>query len=77
MIKSKSKSRIKQPTIKKKGQVVSFDYKDPRTMQRFMLESGAIAGRERSGLTHKEQRQLSQEVKRARHLALLPFTQTL
>lgn len=73
----KRKSRIKLPTIKKKGQIVHFDYKDPRSLMRFIGDNGSIAGRERTGLTHKEQKKLAREVKRARHLALLPFTQTL
>lgn len=53
------------------------DYKDPRTLQRFLQENGAILGREMTGLTKKQQRAVTVHIKRARHLALLPFTQTL
>lgn len=56
---------------------VHFTYKDISSMTRFVTEQGMILPRYESGLSQKQQRQLSQEVKRARHLALLPFTQTL
>ena len=54
-----------------------FDYKDPRTLAKFVMENGAIAGRDKTNLSNKAQRSLAQAIKRARHLALLPFTQTL
>ncbi len=56
---------------------VTFDYKDPRFLQKFIMENGAIAGRDVTGLSQKQQRQLATAIKRARHLALMPFTQTL
>lgn len=58
-------------------EIVWFDYKEPRTLQRFILENGAIAGRDKTGLSAKQQRLLARETKRARHLGMLPFTQTL
>jgi small subunit ribosomal protein S18 len=42
-----------------------------------MTEQGMILTRYETGLSQKQQRKLSVEVKRARHLALVPFTQTL
>lgn len=54
-----------------------FSYKDAGTLERYVTEQGYIVPREKSGLSQKEQRRLSREIKRARHLALLPFTQTL
>lgn len=54
-----------------------FSYKEVAVLQRYLSEQGYIAGRERSCLTQKQQRRLTREVKRARHLALLPFTQTV
>lgn len=54
-----------------------FTYKDVSTLTRFMNELGMIMSRAETGLTQKQQRILGTEVKRARHLALLPFTQTL
>lgn len=54
-----------------------FTYKDSKTLERYVTEQGSIIPRVRTGLSQKQQRQLASEVKRARHLALLPFTQTL
>ncbi|MBN1284800.1 MAG: 30S ribosomal protein S18 [Anaerolineae bacterium] len=49
-------------------------YKDPDTLRRFLTEHGKIRPRRQTGLYAKDQRRLAREVKRARHLALLPFT---
>jgi len=54
-----------------------FSYKEPDLLAKFVTEQGSIMSRKETGLTGKLQRQLAREVKRARHLALLPFTQTL
>jgi small subunit ribosomal protein S18 len=51
-----------------------IDYKDVVRLRRFVAESGKIMSRRRSGLCAKHQRLLTVAVKRARHLALLPFT---
>lgn len=40
----------------------------------FVNDRAKIAGRDRSGLCTKHQRKVAEEVKRARHLALLPFS---
>lgn len=56
---------------------IQFSYKDAGTLARYVSEQGYIVPASKSGLTKKQQRQLSREIKRARHLALLPFTQTL
>ena len=55
----------------------TFTYKDPNVLGRFVSEQGYIIGRDRTGLSQKQQRRLAREIKRARHLALLPFTQTV
>lgn len=52
-----------------------FDYKDFETLQRFITESGKIRPRRQTGNCARCQRQLAREIKRARHLALLPFIQ--
>ena len=52
-------------------------YKNTKLLQRFMTPSGNIVPRSKSGLSAKQQRRVSREVKRARHLALLPFVSTL
>lgn len=56
---------------------VTFSYKRANELRRFTNMQGSIFSREVTTLTAKKQRQLAREIKRARHLALLPFTQTL
>ncbi|MGI6368457.1 MAG: 30S ribosomal protein S18 [Anaerolineae bacterium] len=51
----------------------SIDYKDVRMLQQYVSRSGAINARRRTGTCAKHQRMLATAVKRARHLALLPF----
>lgn len=50
-----------------------FDYKDVKTLQRFVNIYGQIEPASKTGLSARQQRQLSVAVKRARHLALMPF----
>lgn len=52
---------------------VYFDYKDVKTLQRFVNQYGQIEVRKRTGLTEMQQRRLAKAIKRARHIALLPF----
>lgn len=49
-------------------------YWDVAGLRRFLNDRGRIVPRARSGACAKHQRRISQEIKRARHLALLPFT---
>jgi small subunit ribosomal protein S18 len=49
------------------------DYKNVKELSRFLSERGKILGRARTSLTAKQQRELTQNIKRARHVALLPF----
>jgi small subunit ribosomal protein S18 len=50
------------------------NYKDVDTLRRFVTERAKIRPRRQTGLSAKNQRKLAREIKRARHLALLPFT---
>lgn len=50
-----------------------LDYKQPEKLRAYMTEHGRIKPRRQSGLSAKSQRRLAREIKRARHLALLPF----
>lgn len=59
------------------NKVLDFSYKDVDVLQQFITEQGSIVGRDESGLSQKYQRKLAVAIKRARHLALLPFTQTV
>lgn len=62
-----------KPRRFKKDQPAFFDYKDVKTLQRYVNMYGQIEPATKSGLSAKQQRQLSVAVKRARHLALMPF----
>jgi len=57
----------------KKDAPVFFDYKDVKTLQRYINMYGQIEPLAKTGLSAKQQRQLATAVKRARHLAMLPF----
>ena len=50
-----------------------FDYRDAKTLQRYVDSYGRIEPISKTGLSSKQQRQLAVAVKRARHLAFLPF----
>ena len=73
------KKRIKRPRRRPMqiDKSVTFSYKNVAVLRKFVTEQGSILTREESGLTQKQQRRLAQAIKRARHLALLPFTQVL
>ena len=51
-----------------------IDYKDPSILKYFITERGKIVPRRVSGLTAKNQRRITQAIKRARMVALMPFT---
>jgi len=57
----------------KKESPAYFDYKDVKTLQRYINIYGQIEPVSKTGLSAKQQRQLATAIKRARHLALLPF----
>ena len=50
-----------------------FDYRDVKTLQKFVNIYGQIEPATKTGLSAKQQRQLTVAIKRARHLALLAF----
>ncbi len=51
-----------------------IDYKDVKLLQRFISERGKIVPSRITAVSAKKQRHLSQAIKRARFLALLPYT---
>lgn len=59
--------------FKHKTDVAYFDYKDVKTLQRYVNVYGQIETRKKTGLTESQQRRLAVAIKRARHIALLPF----
>ena len=57
----------------KKSGIKYIDYKDAEFLKRFLNEQGKILPRRITGTSLKFQRRVAQAVKRARHLALLPY----
>ena len=57
----------------KKSGIKYIDYKDPEFLKKFLNEQGKILPRRITGTSLKFQRRVAQAVKRARHLALLPY----
>jgi small subunit ribosomal protein S18 len=54
--------------------VTFVDWKDVESLRKMMSPNGKILGRKRVGASAREQRLLSQAIKRARFMALLPYT---
>ena len=50
-----------------------IDYKDTRLLQRYVSERGKIVPARITAVSAKKQRELSQAIKRARHLGLMPY----
>ena len=57
----------------KKAGIKYIDYKDPNFLLKFVNEQGKILPRRVTGTSLKFQRKVSQAVKRARHLSLMPY----
>jgi small subunit ribosomal protein S18 len=55
------------PTLK-------IDYKDAELLRRFLTPEGKIRPRRQTGVNARNQRKLARAIKRARHIALLPYT---
>lgn len=54
--------------------VKGIDYKQAEALRRYLSDRGKILPRRRTGTCARHQRQLATAIKRARYLALLPFT---
>ena len=54
--------------------VEAIDYKDTAKLKRFVSERSKILPRRITGTCAKHQRQLTEAIKRARHIALLPYS---
>ena len=55
------------------NKVYYIDYRNEKELMRFVTEQGKIVPRRISGNCSRHQRQLGTAIKRARHLALMPF----
>ncbi len=64
---SEQRTRPRKPDLQ-------VDYKDVKSLKRFLSDSAKIVPRRRTGLSAKEQRRVTVAIKRARHLALLPYS---
>lgn len=67
------RTRRKKSCWFKENKIEFIDYKDERTLRRFITERGKIVPRRISGTSAKYQRMLAVAIKRARHMAILPF----
>lgn len=61
----------------KKARIKYVDYKDPDFLLKFVNEQGKILPRRLTGTSTKFQKKVSKSIKRARHLALMPFVTDL
>lgn len=81
----RAKARKRDRKAKKKGfgrkkvsrlttdKTLVVDYKDPKLLRSFLSETGKILPRRITGNNAKQQREIALAIKRARHLALLPY----
>ena len=69
----RSSKKKKFRRFKKRG-IKYIDYKDPSFLKQFINDQGKILPRRITGTSAKYQKKVAQAVKRARHLALLPYT---
>lgn len=53
---------------------VDLDYKNTDLLRRLITEEGKIRPRRQTGTCARHQRSVAKEIKRARHIALLPYT---
>ena len=72
-IRRRRTSRKRPPSFTMEDEFL-FDYKDPQQLRFFLTDRGKIVPRRITGLTARQQRALTLAVKRARNIALLPFT---
>jgi len=56
------------------NKITTIDYKDAELLKRFISDRGKILPRRVTGTSAKYQRELTTAIKRARHMALLPFS---
>ena len=77
-VKTEERKKFKKPSKKKVcifcvDKVESIDYKDVNKLRKFITEKGKILPRRQTGVCAAHQRELTEAIKRARIMALLPF----
>ncbi len=81
--KDKNDSNFRRRSPRRRKKVCAFcadkehdyiDYKDVNKLKRYMSERGKILPRRITGTCAKHQRALTVAIKRARHIALMPYT---
>ena len=70
-----NRPKLKITRTSKSGKVY-VDYKDTESLKKMVSGNGKILSRKRTGATAMEQRMIASAVKRARHMALLPYVTT-
>lgn len=70
---TKQQPRKKKSDLLKAKGIKYIDFKDVKLLTRFVNEQGKILPSRITGISSKMQRQLTTAIKRARHLALMPF----
>ncbi|MBU1557347.1 30S ribosomal protein S18 [Patescibacteria group bacterium] len=56
-----------------KNNITQIDYKDVDALKKFINPHGRMVARKRTGICAKHQRQLSEAIKRARFMGLMPY----
>jgi small subunit ribosomal protein S18 len=74
MAMTKKKRRLSNRRRRALDQKTVIDYKSPETLKRFITERGMIIPRRISGASAKQQRAICTAVKRARYLAIIPYS---
>jgi small subunit ribosomal protein S18 len=69
----KTVKKVRTPKVSPIGKDKTVDYKDIALLSKFISERGKILPRSKTGVSSKQQRMLTIAIKRARHVALLPF----
>lgn len=77
---AEGEERRRRPVARRKvcqfcqDKVTEIDYKDVAKLRRFVTEKGKIVSRRQTGTCAKHQRELTTAIKRARYMALLPYS---
>lgn len=66
-------SKMRKQNYFKENEIKHIDYKDIKTLRKFLTPHARIQSRKRSGIPSKFERRLALAIKRARFLGLLPY----